>query len=34
MDRRQSSKGLMETYKRAIQGNKEPLDTADGASSR
>ncbi|CAL5226019.1 g8825 [Coccomyxa viridis] len=33
MNRRQSSKGLMETYKRAIQGNKEPLDTADGASS-
>ena len=35
MNRRQlSSKGLIETYKRAVQGSKEPLDTADAPSSR
>ena len=34
MNRRQSSKALMETYKRAVQGNKESLEEADMPSSR
>lgn len=34
MNRRQSSKALMETYKRAVQGNKESLEEADMTSSR
>ncbi len=34
MNRRQSSKALIETYKRAVQGNKESLEEADMPSSR